>query len=328
MILKFSDFVNENQIVNRENKYKSRFSIDELTIKNKSGKEIKREVMVRKDAVAALVYDTVLDKYIFVEQFRPGSGSSILEIVAGTLDKEGENPEDAIKREIEEEIGYKTDSIEYIDECYMSPGGSTELIYVYYCEVSEKISKGGGLEEEDEEIDIVALTKEEVLKTKFRDAKTLIGVSYLKSRKKSLINESFNDELIKVEPNKFLYHKSNPIFRDKISKEGLKVMPKSSAWLSDTRIDGSCIFATNIDDKRYWFDSTYDDDIYKIDSSKINNTWYIDPNFISKDKYVEYKGKRAMLPNVNMDYKHVITFDNIPLNAIELIYEGTGKSLF
>jgi len=328
MIFKYLDFINEHQIINRENKYKSRFSIDELTIKNKSGKEIKREVMVRKDAVAALVYDTVLDKYIFVEQFRPGSGSSILEIVAGTLDKEGENPEDAIKREIEEEIGYKTDSIEYIDECYMSPGGSTELIYVYYCEVSEKISQGGGLEEEDEEIDIITLSKEEVLKTKFKDAKTLIGVSWLKTKKKSLIKESVNDKLIKLIPNEYVYHKSNPIFRYKISKEGLKTKGKSETWLSDTKIEGECIFCTNSDSKEDWFDSTYDDDIYKIDTTKLNNKWFLDPNFISKESYVTYKGKKVKLPNNDKEYKHIITFENIPLNAIELIYEGTGKSLF
>jgi ADP-ribose pyrophosphatase len=76
---------------------------------------------------------------------RPGSNSEILEIVAGTLDKENEDAREAMIREIDEEIGYKTDKITLIDECYMSPGGSTEKISIYYCEVSEKIHQGGGL---------------------------------------------------------------------------------------------------------------------------------------------------------------------------------------
>lgn len=165
-------------ILNRENKYKGFISIDELTLKSRSGKEIKREVMVRKDAVAAIVYDTKKDKFIFVSQWRPGSNSDILEIVAGTLDIPGEDPREAMVREIDEEIGYKTDSIVLIDECYMSPGGTTEVISIYYCEVSEQIHAGGGLEDED--IDIIEMDLKEILSTRFKDAKTIIGVNYIK----------------------------------------------------------------------------------------------------------------------------------------------------
>ena len=115
-----------------------------------------------------------------------------------------------------------------------------------------------------------------------------------------------------VETNRYVYHTSNPIFRDKIASEGLIPKAKSEAWLSDTKIDGKVIFAVNTrstsvqstsDD--YKWDSTYDDDIYQIDTSKINNQWYNDPNF--------------------NDGKHIITFDSIPLQAIKLIYKGTGK---
>jgi hypothetical protein len=119
--------------------------------------------------------------------------------------------------------------------------------------------------------------------------------------------ESFlNSHLVEVEPNKYLYHTSNPIFRDKITKEGLIPKGKSEAWLSDTKIDGEVIFAVNSDDKEDWFDSTYDDDIYKIDTSKLENKWYVDPNFDLEDK-------------------RIITFDKIPVSSIELIYKGTGE---
>jgi ADP-ribose pyrophosphatase len=165
-------------VTNRERKYKGFINIDELTVKTRSGQEVKRELMVRKDAVSGVVYDTSKKKFIFVSQFRPGSNSEILEIVAGTLEIEGEDPREAMIREIDEEIGYKTDNITLIDECYMSPGGSSEVISIYYCEVSNKVHAGGGLENED--IDVIEMDLDEVLSTRFKDAKTIIGVNYIK----------------------------------------------------------------------------------------------------------------------------------------------------
>lgn len=164
-------------VSNRQTKYKGYFKIDELIIKNSKGKEVKREVMVKKDAVASIVYDTIKKKFIFVSQYRPGSNSNLLELVAGTLDVPGEDPRECMSREIDEEVGYKVDSIKLIDECYMSPGAITEVITIYYCEVSEKINEGGGLESEDLEISEMDL--DEVLSTRFKDAKTIIGVNYI-----------------------------------------------------------------------------------------------------------------------------------------------------
>ncbi len=114
--------------------------------------------------------------------------------------------------------------------------------------------------------------------------------------------------LKEVLPNKYVYHTSNPIFRDKISKEGLITKGKSETWLSDTKIDGKVIFAVNSDNPKKWWDSTYDDDIYRIDTTELINKWYNDPNFDLEDK-------------------RIITFENIPLNSIKLIYKGTGKDI-
>jgi ADP-ribose pyrophosphatase len=165
-------------VTNRERKYSGFINIDELTVKTRSGKEVKRELMVRKDGVASVVYDTVKKKFIFVNQWRPGSNSEIIEIVAGTLDVKGENPRESIIREIDEEVGYKVDNIILLDECYVSPGGTSELISVYYAEVSEQTHEGGGLEYED--IDVIEMDLDEVLSTRFKDAKTIIGVNYIK----------------------------------------------------------------------------------------------------------------------------------------------------
>lgn len=165
-------------IIDRKPKYQGYLNIDEITYRTKSGKEGKRELMVRKNAVAALLYDTVKEKYILISQWRPGSASDIIEIVAGTLDKPGEDPRDAMKREIDEEVGYSTDSIKLIDECYMSPGGSSEVITIYFCEVSKKIGAGGGVPGELEEIDTIEMDREELMTTRFKDAKTIIAVNW------------------------------------------------------------------------------------------------------------------------------------------------------
>lgn len=122
----------------------------------------------------------------------------------------------------------------------------------------------------------------------------------------------FNENLIEVKPNRYVYHTSNPIFRDKISKEGLMPKGKSESWLSDTKIDGEVIFAINSDDKKDWWNSTYDDDIHQIDTTNLKNKWYKDPNFIDG----VYKSK----------YSAIITFDSIPVSSINLIYKGTGES--
>jgi hypothetical protein len=120
------------------------------------------------------------------------------------------------------------------------------------------------------------------------------------------LGENSNPHLIEVKPNKYLYHTSNPMFRDKIAKEGLIPKGKSEAWLSNTNIKGNVIFAVNSDNKKDWWDSTYDDDIYRIDTTKLKNKWYSDPNFDLKDN-------------------RIITFEKIPANSIKLIYKGTGE---
>jgi GNAT superfamily N-acetyltransferase len=127
---------------------------------------------------------------------------------------------------------------------------------------------------------------------------------FIKTDIREFLNENHNSHLVEVTPNKYVYHTSNPIFRDKISKEGLIPKGKSESWLSDTKIDGKVIFVVNSNKKKYFFDSTYDDDIYQIDTTKLNNKWYNDPNFDS-------------------DELHLITFENIPLNSIKLIYKGS-----
>ncbi|RZK21896.1 MAG: hypothetical protein EOO63_18630 [Hymenobacter sp.] len=64
-----------------------------------------------------------------------------------------------------------------------SPGTSAETIAVYYAEVSRQTGAGGGLAEENEQIEIVRLTKEELLKEKLQDSKTLLAVQWAQLHK-------------------------------------------------------------------------------------------------------------------------------------------------
>ena len=137
----------EYEVIKREEKYSGKFKIEELTIKQ-GDKEFKSEVFNRGNSVAALVYNTETKKYLFTEQYRAGADGLMIEVVAGKME-EGEKTQDSIKREIVEELGYKSDKIVHITDFYLSPGGSTEIMALFYVEVSEKISDGGGIEGED-----------------------------------------------------------------------------------------------------------------------------------------------------------------------------------
>jgi ADP-ribose pyrophosphatase len=144
--------------------------------------------------VAAMVYDTVKDKYIFVEQYRGAVDGKMLEIVAGKIDK-GETPEEAVKREIVEETGYKVDRVDLLQEFYSCPGMMDEVVSLFYVEVSERIDEGGGVD--DEEIKVVEVDKlgyggnifmesgEGDMTPPYRviDAKTIIAINHVEHNK-------------------------------------------------------------------------------------------------------------------------------------------------
>ena len=169
-------------IVDRKERYSGYLKVDELTVKTKKGQNIQREVLRRPNAVASVVFDTIKNKYIFVEQWRPGTNGNIVEVVAGLIDHVGEDERETMIREVEEEIGYKVNTIKLVDEFYSSPGMTTEMVTLFYCEVSDQVSEGGGVDTEHEEIDIIEMTKQEVLSTSFKDAKTIIGVNWIKNK--------------------------------------------------------------------------------------------------------------------------------------------------
>lgn len=147
--------------------------------------EAKRFAFERGDSVAALVYNRTNNTLLFANQFRYPTCKHqlgwILEIVAGSLN-EDENPEEAIKREILEEIGFAVKKTELISVFYTSPGGSTERIFLYYTEVSEsdRQDRGGGVKDEKEDIQLIEIPSIKIKEklSSFQDAKTILAVQW------------------------------------------------------------------------------------------------------------------------------------------------------
>jgi nudix-type nucleoside diphosphatase (YffH/AdpP family) len=150
--------------------------------------QLRRLSLERGDAVAAILVDRVERTIILVEQFRypvyapPARDGWIVEAVAGGIDS-GETAEQAIRREISEETGYEANAVEHIATFFVSPGGSSEQISLFYAEVRTAMrqQKGGGVAAEGEDIRLVELPLDQLASTlpTIRDAKTLIGLMWL-----------------------------------------------------------------------------------------------------------------------------------------------------
>ena len=169
---------------------------------------IEREVSARGEAASVVVYDPKLDAVCLVEQFRaatiskPSQASDSLsnvrtcspwslEIVAGMLDKEGENPEELVRRELQEEAGLNPSHIEKITSYWVSPGGSSARMHIYValCDLQKA---GGiyGLKEENEDIlaEVVPLSTvyQCAIQEESSNASTLIGLQWLTINKERL----------------------------------------------------------------------------------------------------------------------------------------------
>jgi nudix-type nucleoside diphosphatase (YffH/AdpP family) len=140
-----------------------------------------RESYDRGNGATILLYNKSKGTIILTRQFRlptylnGNKTGMLIETCAGLLDND--NPEACIKKETKEETGYQIENVEKIFEAYMSPGSVTELVYFYIGAYTKdmKISKGGGLHEEQEYI--------EVLELDFQDAYNMIGQGTIKDGK-------------------------------------------------------------------------------------------------------------------------------------------------
>ncbi len=115
-----------------------------------------------------------------------------------------------------------------------------------------------------------------------------------------------------ITPGRYVVHSSNPSNRENISTTGLQVsLGECYLIYADSNYgeDEECVpavFATDSIKKKDMFDSTYDDDIWVIDTERARVQWYKDAHFDGGDT------------------KHIVTFEDVPADAVRLIYKGTG----
>ena len=150
----------------------------------------KREVYDRGNGAAILLYNTHKGTVVLTRQFRlptyiNGNKTGLLiEVCAGLLDED--DPVACIIRETEEETGYRLSSVRKVFESYMSPGAVTEILYFFVGEydASMKVSSGGGLDQEHEEIEVIEIPFEQaylMIETgEIKDAKTIMLLQYAK----------------------------------------------------------------------------------------------------------------------------------------------------
>lgn len=149
-----------------------------------------REAYDRGNGAAILLYNKEQKTVILTRQFRiptfiNGNDTGMLiEACAGLLDND--NPEDCIKRETEEETGYKISEVRKIFEAYMSPGSVTEILHFFIAAYTKemKVTDGGGVENEEENIEVLEFDITEAMNMiqtgKIRDGKTIMLLQYIK----------------------------------------------------------------------------------------------------------------------------------------------------
>jgi len=152
-----------------------------------------REVYDRGNGATILLYNRKLKTVILTRQFRlptfvnGNQNGMLIEACAGLLDKD--NAEDCIKRETEEETGYKVTDVKKVFEAYMSPGSVTEILYFFIAEYSKemKVTEGGGVDHEEENIEVLEVTFDAAMKMmetgEIKDAKTIMLLQHIKLNK-------------------------------------------------------------------------------------------------------------------------------------------------
>jgi GDP-mannose pyrophosphatase NudK len=147
-----------------------------------------REAYDRGNGATIMLYNKENSTVILTKQFRlptfinGNEDGMMIEAIAGLLD--ADNPEDCIRRETEDETGYKVSDVRKIFETYMSPGSITEILYFFIGAYTKemKINEGGGIDGEN--IEVMELKFEDAMKMigngGIKDAKTIMLLQYIK----------------------------------------------------------------------------------------------------------------------------------------------------
>ncbi|UVH52329.1 GDP-mannose pyrophosphatase NudK [Pseudomonas sp. CBS] len=150
-----------------------------------------REIYDRGNGATILLYNRERRTVLLIRQFRMptyvnGYHGYLIESAAGLLDNA--SPEERIRLEAEEETGYRVGHVEKIYSAFMSPGSVTERIHFFIGEYQpgDRVSDGGGLEDEGEDIEVLELGFEAALamvdSAEIVDGKTIMLLQYLELR--------------------------------------------------------------------------------------------------------------------------------------------------
>lgn len=148
-----------------------------------------REAYDRGNGATILLYNRKNRTVILTRQFRVPTylngnpAGMLIEACAGLLDKD--DAERCIKKETEEETGYRISTVEKVFEAYMSPGSVTEVIHFFTAEYTNymKVGDGGGATNEQEEIEVLELKIDQALQMiesgEIKDGKTIMLLQHL-----------------------------------------------------------------------------------------------------------------------------------------------------
>src|SRR5262245_20862434 len=161
------------KIISRRRVFDDFFKIDKAKLRferydGSMSEVVQRLNFERGDSAAALLFDARTRVVYLIEQFMyptlAKAGGWLQTVVAGMID-EGETPEEAIRREIEEEAGFAAERIEPVANFFVSPGGSSERIFLFCAVVSDaaRVGEGGGVATEHEDIRLVPVAVNEFL---------------------------------------------------------------------------------------------------------------------------------------------------------------------
>src|SRR4051794_17794229 len=158
------------------------FAVERATFRHEDGEEVERELVTHPGAVGIVVLDD--DTLWFVRQPREAVGvPDLLEIPAGKLDEEGEEPLATAKRELAEEIGKQADHWESLGSFFTSPGFADEEIHLFLATGISDVDERPEVEENERiDIELVPLADLDTVLATTKDSKTLVALYRLRAR--------------------------------------------------------------------------------------------------------------------------------------------------
>ncbi|VGO14325.1 Methanol dehydrogenase activator [Pontiella desulfatans] len=170
--------------ISKKTVYEGRIlNVDVLEVELEDGRTSIREI-VQHGVAVAIVPQLPDGRFVFIRQFRKAMERICFEVVAGNCDP-GEAEEVSAARELQEETGYSSESLELLGPIYPSVGYCTERIDIYFAKLSP--GQGATAFDEDERIETVILSEaemDEMIRTnQIADAKTLAAWMLYKAKK-------------------------------------------------------------------------------------------------------------------------------------------------